>query len=223
MFQETTLSKYKLPLLLIGIDILLTAIYIYTKGTIKLFNLDAENNIPAIYQTVKLFALSFFLYIFAKKYTKERTSKLRKLALYSFPVAFFFLALDEIGQIHENLKPQLVQILPFINEIYYFARSIGYNSADWVLLYSPAILIFAFMSLIFLQTVYTKLSKRKIFLLTLSLIILFSVPLIELYNTSRGFAPFENILWLSLEEFSEMLSISLLLTIFYKKGELKYE
>ncbi|PKN02717.1 hypothetical protein CVU76_01635 [Candidatus Dojkabacteria bacterium HGW-Dojkabacteria-1] len=162
MLNKEFFKKYKLPLLLIGIDILLTVIYISTRGTIKFFNLDTENNIPTVYQTIKLLALSFFLYIFAKENIKEKTNKITKLALYTFPVAFFFLALDEIGQIHENLKPQLAQILPFINDIYSFARSLGYNSADWVLLYSPAILFFGLMSLIFLKTIYNRLSKKKI-------------------------------------------------------------
>lgn len=223
MLNKEFFKKYKLPLILIGTDILLTLIYISTRGTIKLFNLDTENNIPTVYQTVKLLALSFFLYIFAKENIKEKTSKIVKLALYSFPIAFFFLALDEIGQIHENLKPQLVEILPFINDIYSLARSLGYNSADWVLLYSPAILFFGLMSLIFFKTVYKKLSKKRNLVLVTAFAILFSVPFIELYNISRGFAPLENILWLSIEEFSEMLSISLLLTVFYKEGSLKYD
>ena len=115
MLNKEFFKKYKLPLILIGIDILLTLIYISTRGTIKLFNLDTENNIPTVYQTVKLLALSFFLYIFAKENIKEKTSKIVKLALYSFPIAFFFLALDEIGQIHENLKPQLNHVSEVLN------------------------------------------------------------------------------------------------------------
>jgi hypothetical protein len=223
MINRHFFEKYKLPIILICIDLILTIIYISTRGHVLLFNLDTENNIPTIYQTIKLLLLSFFLYIFTKDFINQKTSLLKKIALYTFPLAFLFLALDEMGQIHENLKPQLVQIFPFIDNIYVFARDLGYNSADWVLLYSPLILLFGFIAIYYVKTVYRTLTKNMIIVLMISFLILFSVPFIELYNTSTGFDSLTKLLWLSYEELSEMIAISLLLVVFYKEGNLKYE
>ena len=70
------------------------------------FNLDVESNLPTIYQGMKILLLSFLaFYLFLSS-----VDKFKNFWLF-FAFVFLFLALDEVGQIHENLPT-------FFNELF---------------------------------------------------------------------------------------------------------
>ncbi len=102
-FFEKNKIAFLLLLLFLDFFVLLLG---YVFGDKAIFNLDIESNLPTIYQGVKIILVSFLTFdIFL--FTKNKS----KYFWLFLSVAFLFLGMDEIGQIHENLPTFLNEFL----------------------------------------------------------------------------------------------------------------
>ena len=197
---------------LIFLDLLFVILHFYLGGGSELFNLDAERNFPTIYQSFKLvllaslaFAHMVFLYVLRDFKGKE------KLIFFPFWLGFSFLALDEIGSIHENLGNTLSQIDgDLIAGIREFFSSIGFRSSEWLLFYLPAI-VFAGIYFVYLMKFFYK-QKNKFYLFAFSTLLLFLVPIIEyISNPKENYTALQYNIFVSFEEILEMAGISLMI------------
>lgn len=167
------------------------------------FNLDGENNLPTLYQAIKLVAVGGInLYGFVKVKHKSRFIGL------ILGGVFTFLGLDEWFQIHERLGENLRA---------WFASSLKFelNFAEWLIIYLPAMIFF----LVFLYFVWKRLQldvstikkqMNKLFLL--GLICLAFVPITEFIGTwNWDFDSGYYGLIVAIEEGLELIGVSLFL------------
>lgn len=113
-------------------------------GHYRVFNLDAEHNLPTLYQGFKLLILATLCFIpIITAYINQKPLK-RLLSLWiPFYLIFTWLTLDELGQFHENIKQFADELMPQASNTYTnFFTSRGYGSTEWVILYIPLFIIF---------------------------------------------------------------------------------
>ncbi len=176
------------------------------------FNLDVESNLPTIYQGAKTFLVAFFslfLFLFAK-------GRVKYFWIF-FTFVFFFLALDEIGQIHENLPTFWQEI--FVKEgerdLQDIVSEFGYESAVWLPYYTIPFLFFFAVVGIFLKD-FIKENWRKALVLAVGSIFLVLVLVLEYMGTKPDIMFQEEyekfVFW---EEAFELLAITFLLFFSY--------
>lgn len=79
-------------------------------GTLYSFNLDDENNIPTIYQGVKLFSVGFLCWLNAYLLFKAKCKNSWVLGFFGvLGTGATYLAIDELTQIHENASYAIYQ------------------------------------------------------------------------------------------------------------------
>ncbi len=176
------------------------------------FNLDVESNLPTIYQGMKILLLSFFAF-----YLFLSTEGKIKYFWCFFAFVFLFLALDEVGQIHENLPT-------FFNELFVqegqrnlqdVVSEFGYESTTWLPYYIVPFLIFFIVVGIFLVKFIKKNWKRAMLLMN-GLIFLILGLVVE-YISTKPHIMFQEgyetlVFW---EEAFEILAISFILFFVY--------
>lgn len=152
--------KNKLAFLLVFLllDILILLLHNYFPEKL-FFNLDVESNLPTIYQGLKIFLLSFFsftLFLFTK-------GNLKYFWLF-FVMSFFFLALDEVGQIHENIPTYWNEL--FVkdgrSDLQSVVGEFGYESATWLPYYIIPFIGFFIVVVISLMKFLKECRKRAI-------------------------------------------------------------
>ncbi|MGI6484558.1 MAG: hypothetical protein ACOX0R_02970 [Candidatus Dojkabacteria bacterium] len=176
------------------------------------FNLDVESNLPTIYQGMKVLLVSFFAF-----YLFLSTDGKFKYFWIFFAFVFLFLALDEVGQIHENLPT-------FFNELFIkegqrnlqdVVSEFGYESTTWLPYYIIPFLIFFVVVGVFLMKFIKKNWKRAM-LLMIGLIFLVLGLVIEFVSTKPNIMFQEGygtlVFW---EEAFEILAISFILFFVY--------
>lgn len=176
------------------------------------FNLDVESNLPTIYQGMKVLLVSFFAF-----YLFLSTDGKFKYFWIFFAFVFLFLALDEVGQIHENLPT-------FFNELFIkegqrnlqdVVSEFGYESTTWLPYYIIPFLIFFVVVGVFLMKFIKKNWKRAM-LLMIGLIFLVLGLVIEFVSTKPNIMFKEGygtlVFW---EETFEILAISFILFFVY--------
>ncbi|RMD90365.1 MAG: hypothetical protein D6813_09255 [Calditrichaeota bacterium] len=76
----------------------------------KLFDLDAEANLPTYFSSIQLLLVAFFLGVFARK--NFNPAQRHTWTLWVLPVLFLFLSLDEFISLHEFLGSLTDVFLP---------------------------------------------------------------------------------------------------------------
>lgn len=103
------INPHKVLLTLMTINIVLIALYVGSQLSMKFevpLNIDAEANVPAWYSGVQLLLIAFPAYLRGAQLRQENASSHWRLYMLIALVAVF-LSADEIGTIHETLRPVL--------------------------------------------------------------------------------------------------------------------
>lgn len=200
----------KLFYYLIIFDILLVVLHIVWGDKVYVLNLDYERTIPAYYSGLKLMGVGFtaFLIFLLSRAFKER-------ALW-FLIAFFFffLALDEVSELHENLGDYLLKIF---NDYSFFQQ----NSFMWLVFLAPIIILCLALLIYF---IFYLRSEKSFPYLLLALASFFLVLVFEFWGglIIKSQAQLYQVL-IILEEFMEKLGASLFLASFLYLFRGKFE
>lgn len=173
---------------LIVLDIFCVMMHLLFGQDKPFFNLDGEQNFPAIYQGVKLILIGSFgiFHLLKTYYLKRDQGKQMLLFWLPFVLLFIFIGVDEIGQIHENIGPTLEQFFPnTVGNYREFFSANGFNSAEWLIFYVP---MFFIGLLYFAWTTYyfRKQYRNKVWFIILGFAFFLSVPVFEFVGTLGG-------------------------------------
>lgn len=198
-------------------DLLFVLLHLTFGQFYNFFNLDIEHNLPTIYQGIKLLLTTYILIEIWKVVSKNKIfSKIKRIIILLITFVFGFLAIDELAQIHENFPLFLAEMNYGLVNNYegFFDQMFNFHSAEWVLFYIPIFLIFFAIMMIFIKNFSAILGKRIVYI-ALGILFMFIVPVIEILNTSGNYPAFVIDNLVILEEFLEMVGISLILYSFY--------
>jgi sensor histidine kinase YesM len=215
--KSLNLKNINLIKSLIILDVIILVLHLIFERY-ALFNLDREGNIPTIYQGFKTLSFGFFFLfnLYFIKYDTLENLLTKKTFFWIFISAFFiFLGIDELAMVHENLPSYLSEFNPEASQdLEANAINSGYNGATWLLYYLPIfVLIFGFLMFNF-RIIKKYLGKISLYYL-LALFCIILVPLVEAINTS-GVSPQAYNIWITVEEFLEMIAISILGWVYFK-------
>lgn len=124
----------------------------------RLFNLDAEANLPAWFASLLWFLIALVAVL---SYARDRAALpgQRNSRIWLFiACGFLYASLDEIAQIHESVLPQSSQILK-----YWLGTATLATRGTWLVLYVPLILLFAGIAGKFLLKRLKEPSSRLLF------------------------------------------------------------
>jgi hypothetical protein len=211
------IKKYNIsPIFIILLmDFAMIAIHILWSQKSTFFHLDFEANLPTVYQGSKI--LIFSMLIWMTVYNSSVTNLTRKLGLI-MASTLFFLGIDELASIHENIDKYMADIFPYIHRyVLKLAEMMDYGGALWVIYYAPFIFIVA---IVWMIQLYIILQSQKVSIFTMifgiGILLIVSVPFVEMINTSSNFIPVIYDRWVILEEGLEMVGVSLLAFGYYK-------
>ena len=202
----------KLLILLLSLDILILLLHLIFPEK-SFFNLDMESNLPTIYQGSKLILIACVsLVLLFLEYIK--VEDMRKNWFWIFwSVMFFFLGVDEIGQIHENVSQYMKEI--FKNEATSYEAAlldVGYSSTTWLPYYIFPFILATIIVAIALKKLYRE-NNKTVWFLIIGWSIFLAVPVIEYLNTMSGIMFQEGYQALVfIEESLEMFGASFLLS-----------
>lgn len=118
-----------------------------TLGIPRLFDLDMEMSVPALFSTMLLLLNAVLFQLIAH----EENHAARKSGMFSLlALAFVFLAIDESCQIHENLNLPLEQLLP----------SLSQANIAWFVPYAVVLALLAMVLLPFLRQLPAPFAKH---------------------------------------------------------------
>ena len=185
------------------------------------FNMDYESNFPTMYQGIKLFTvatLAFNILILIK--LSGKLTKRKAIVFSGFLLGFMFLAVDELGQIHDNIQKHLDQMLPVLKNLFGIAQSGGYNSSPWLIYYIP-VMIAALIFFIFM----IKEIKNNRLLLFLSFFFFSSVIVLEFISSHSTYFLYHQsyVTLITFEEMSEQLGASFMLLFMLKAFNQQYD
>jgi hypothetical protein len=107
------INARRMLLVFLAIDVAFVLLYVVSQMTQKLevpLNLDGEANVPAWYAGVQLLLIAFPATIRGLQMRQENPASYWKIYILA-AIAFVFLSADEIGTIHESLRPILTERL----------------------------------------------------------------------------------------------------------------
>ena len=199
-------------MLLIFVDLLMVVLHLLF-GDKTIFNLDMESNLPTIYQGSKsIFTANVIFLILALIFLKKGNLKREWIWIF-LGVGMFFLGVDEIGQVHENISKYAKEIFGGgATEYEATVADLGYTSTNWlpyyILLFVPAT-VFIVMSL----KKFYKENRRSVWFLIFGWLFFIGVLIVEFINTMSNIM-FQDGYWtlMIFEESFEMIGASLLLT-----------
>jgi len=207
------ITDYKFLITLIFFDLVIILLHFAFGYQYRLFNLDVESNLPTVYQGIKLLILSNVLItVFLLFLKSKKIKQLEKVIFGLLTGAFIVLTIDELAQIHENISIFLEEIFPKQIDAYgeFYEDTFGFNSADWLIFYLPAFLIFLGIIAISLKLL-ARILQKKLIIFLIGLAFTFSVPILELIDTSGRFDQSTVNSLVAVEESFEMFGISLIL------------
>ena len=183
--------------------------------------MDYESNFPTMYQGIKLFSiaiLAFNILVIIKHLGK--LTKRNAIVFSGFLLGFMFLAVDELGQIHDNIQRHLDQIFPALKNLFSTAQNSGYNSSPWLIYYIP-VMIAALIFFIFM----IKEIKNNRLLLFLSFFFFSSVIVLELISSHSTYFLYHQsyVTLITFEEMSEQLGASFMLLFMLKTFKQQYD
>ncbi|HYF04638.1 MAG TPA: hypothetical protein VEA59_00550 [Patescibacteria group bacterium] len=197
-------------------DLALIALYFYFGPGVKLFDLDLERNIPTYYQGFQLiFAASLIFTVLTFLYLIRAFKSWQLWLLFPYWLGFVYLALDEVGFIHESLHGLMSSIFGGEEQLLVYERTfttLGYTSTEWLLFYWPAILASA-AYFIYLIYFFRKRTQVNMWLLCLAVACFFVSPVLEFYTTSTKFSDDVWIKLVATEEFAEMVGVTLFIVL----------
>ena len=207
--QASQFSKHNLIIgSLIVLDIIFIILYFWFADQTSLLNLDIERNIPTAYQSVKLVVTGALI---AGLITLSFASKtrFRSYLLIPYCAIFIYLGIDEIGAIHESFEGVANRIGgDTVTQYREFYISSGYHAAQWLLYYTPIIVI-AVAYLIYLVGYFREKKIKYLFLMAMGIALFSLVPVVEYYDSSsRETSGQANRSIVATEEFFEMLGAS---------------
>ena len=125
-------SPFSFLLLFLSIDVLIILLHLIFPQ-MAVFHLDYESNLPTIYQGSKLiFSTTVSLLIVCLIYLKKGTLK-REWFWVLLAGMTFFLGIDEIGQLHENISTYMKEIIGESAVLYESSiTDLGYASTTWL-------------------------------------------------------------------------------------------
>lgn len=125
---------------LLFFDIAILILHVLFGSHSTFFHLDYEQNLPTIYQSLKL--ILFGVGILLSSLTLKLKNEIR---LFSFSLALFviFIGFDELLQIHENIY-RVFEFFEWLHPSRVVDQSLqfGYRSSLWIIYYIPAVLLF---------------------------------------------------------------------------------
>ncbi len=200
--------KYIL-LTLVVIDLLLLALS-FLFPTMSFFNIDMESNLPTIYQGLKLILIgsSSLLILLLLPIA---SIKLERFFWLFWSFMFFFLGVDELTQLHENIQTYVRELTGQGSVVYEEVfTDLGYSSTPWLLYYMFFFILSTFF-IVFAARKLKDLDKSSKLFLAIGWVLFLSVLLVEYINTKEGimFGPSYLIL-VSIEELLEMVGASFL-------------
>jgi len=90
--------------------------YPHIFGLVRLFDFNAEQNLPTLFSTILLIINGVLFFILGKSVSSETRNK---WIWYFFAFVFFFLALDEFSEIHESLSKPFHELFNTKGILYY--------------------------------------------------------------------------------------------------------
>jgi hypothetical protein len=195
---------------LLSFDALVLVLHLILGNQNHFFHLDFEQNLPTVYQSLKLIIFGGIFFVLGLK-------KSIKLDIKSFilplSLVLVFLGLDELLQIHENIY-RIFESLDLFHpsKIVEASMKMGYRSSLWILYYLPFIVIFVFWSGYWLRYFQSKM-KNNTWVLIISSLSLFTVLLTEILSSTGSFSETTYFWLVTLEESAEMLLASTLILI----------
>lgn len=195
---------------LIGLDLFILLLHLLFGSHNHFFHLDFEQNLPTIYQSFKLIIFGIIFFVFGLK-------KSIKLDIKSFilplSLVLFFLGLDELLQIHENIY-RIFEFFDLLHpsKIVEASMKMGYKSSLWILYYLPFIFIFVFWSGYWLRYFQSKM-KMNVWILIVSSLSLFCILLAEILSSTGSFTESTYFWLITIEETAEMLLASTLVLV----------
>jgi len=183
-------------------------------------NLDFERNLPTFYQSLKLALVGsvFFALMVTGHFLRISGHKpagtLRTWALAPMWLGFTIMAIDEVGEIHENMPRYLGHLFPNAAGRYWdFFSSRGYEAIDWLVFFLPVLAV----ALVYGFILFRHLRQEEVRPLHLSMLFLGAAitlvaPVMEYVNTSPGaYEGFKLHVLHGVEEYAEMVGITFFL------------
>lgn len=202
--------------LFLFLDILIISLHFIFRGKVA-FNLDLESNLPTVYQGSKLIllaCLSFLILILT--FLKKRSIGKEKFWIF-LGLMGFFIGVDELGQIHENISGYMKEILG-ISALNYelILAELGYSSAPWLPYYIGFFIIATIIVASSIKKFYQWNSKAT-WLLIVGWLLFLGVPVMEFVNTLPNIMFQEGYEILSvIEESFEMIGTTFVLAFTYE-------
>lgn len=187
---------------LITLDLFILLLHMLFGQHSWFFHVDFENNLPTVYQAVKLlaFGILFFYLSFSLDYPK-------KLRAFTVPLALiiWLLGFDELVQVHENIY-RIFEFIPGLTpaQVVDLSLLFGYRSSLWMLYYLPAVFIFVLWCGYWLRYFQAKI-KPNYLVLVVSCAALFVVLYTELLSSTGLYDESAYLFLVTTEETAEML------------------
>jgi hypothetical protein len=211
------IKKYNISpiFIILLVDFAMIAIHILWSQKSTFFNLDYEANLSTVYQGSKILIFSMLIWITVYHSSIKRLTRKFGLIMAS---TLFFLGIDELASIHENIDKYIADIFPYIHSyVLKLAEMMDYGGALWVIYYAPIMFI---VTIIWMTQLYIILQSQRVSIFTImfgmGIMLIISVPIVEMINTSSNFIPVIYDRWVILEEGLEMIGVSLLAFGYYK-------
>lgn len=221
MNKEFFKKSKNILLLSITIDVLLIVFHIIFSGN-YLFNLDAEFNIPTIYQGLKLISIGILALMIILKIYSKKESLIKSWFWIFWSGMFLFLGIDEIGQVHENVSEFMKKLLGTGAVDYESSLvELGYSSTTWLPYYAILFVIATAIVAFFVKKEYVK-NKKNTKILIIGWLLLLAVIVVEYINTmtaimfQQGYGSL-----VVLEESLEMFGASFLLLFTLERSRLR--
>lgn len=201
----------------LSVDIVLLILHLFFGKEFSLVNFDREMNIPTVWAAFQCLLAGYFWFSWHRSLKNDKIQKSSQRIFVCLGLAvFLYIALDEVLQWHEFLGDHLGLYLKSIN----LGEMFWHNNPAfaWLIIFCPLLL---FLGLFLLWGAWRFL-PRKIFWQIVAATSLFVIGSygIEILGTLNFNEVWQGIpYWylVTAEEFLELLSVSLLIGIFYKQ------
>lgn len=188
-------------------DALIVLLHLMFASSSVLFHVDFENNIPTIYQSLKLL---FFGGLFLVLGWSKKLPKHIKFFIIPLGIVMLFLGLDELVQLHEN-SYRLFQHVIWLNpdDLVRTSAQYGYHSSLWLLYYLPIIALFLIWCGYWLRYFKSK-HQDNFWIVLVSAILLGIIFVAEILGSTGDYSQTTYFWLVTIEEASEMMLASVL-------------
>ena len=206
--MKINFKKHWFLFALLAINFVLLFLHLYFGPDWDFFNFDKEWNLPSYWSAIQLFIAGVLWFSFTEIRKNDKIQKhLRIIYRYLGTSLFFYLAIDELFQLHEKLGDRGGEILINTSWREYFILN---KVFAWLWIFLPVVLLF--LAFVIYQG-WKLLSKRSFLILTIGVL----VYVLGAYGIEViGWLVWHNKLDLNyfylitIEEFLEMLGVSII-------------